>query len=212
MPEHPGPGRRIAAFDFDGTLTQRDTLVPFLVRACGAAAVARATAKVAPVAVRSRLGRLEDAIHHRDATKVAMLRELFRGRDAAWFAEQGAAFSTTLARRLRPVMVEQVAWHREQEHELVIVSAGLRTYLEPFAAEHGFDHLIAVELAVGPDGRLTGELSGPNVRGPEKAVRLEAWLDGHAPEMLWAYGNSSGDKELLEMADVPVWVAGREAD
>src|SRR3954452_11313986 len=106
----PTSGRRIAAFDFDGTLTRRDTLVPFLVRSCGAAAVARATARVAPVAVRSRLGHLEDAIHHRDATKVAMLRHLFAGREAAWLAEQGAAFASTLPGRLRPVMIEQVGW------------------------------------------------------------------------------------------------------
>ncbi len=49
---------------------------------------------------------------------------------------------------------------------------------------------------------------GPNVRGPEKAVRLRSWLGGDVPEMLWAYGNSSGDTELLAMADAPVWVAG----
>ncbi len=207
----PEPGRRIAAFDFDGTLTTRDTLVPFLVRACGAAAVARAAARVAPVAVRSRLGQLEDAIHHRDATKVAMLRSLFRGRDATWLADQGTAFAATLPGRLRPVMEEQLAWHREQGHEPVIVSAGLHAYLDPFAAAHGFDHVIAVELEAGADGRLTGDLVGPNVRGPEKAVRLRAWLDGASPELLWAYGNSSGDRELLDMADVPVWVAGPDA-
>ena len=34
-------GRRIAAFDFDGTLTRRDTLLPFLTRACGPREVGR---------------------------------------------------------------------------------------------------------------------------------------------------------------------------
>jgi phosphoserine phosphatase len=32
----------VAAFDFDGTLTRRDTLVPFLRRACGHWAIVRA--------------------------------------------------------------------------------------------------------------------------------------------------------------------------
>ena len=204
-------GRRIAAFDFDGTLTKRDTLLPFLVHACGATTVARAVSRVAPTAARARLGRLEGELHHRDATKVALLRQLFRGREAAWLHDQAAGFAETLLARFRPDMVERVAWHRAEGHELVIVSAGLAAYLVPFAAAEGFDHVIAVELAEGDDGRLTGELVGPNVRGPEKAVRLQAWLDGDEPEHLWAYGNSSGDTELLAVADSPMWVAGPNA-
>lgn len=205
-------GRRIAAFDFDGTLTRRDTVLPFLVRACGARTVGRSASRVAPLATRARLGRLEAALHHRDATKQALLRDLLAGRSAQWFAAEGVSYATTLAPRLRPSMVEQVAWHREQGHELVIVSASLRTYLDPFAAEHCFHHVIGVEMAADEGGTLTGELVGANVRGPEKERRLRAWLDGDEPELLWAYGNSSGDREMLAMADVPVWVAGPESD
>lgn len=204
-------GRRIAAFDFDGTLSRRDTLVPFLARSCGMAAFSRATAGVAPLAARARAGRLPEELHRRDATKAALLRALYAGRDAAWLDEQGRRYAAVLPTRLRPEMVEQLRWHRDEGHELVIVSAGLRAYLEPFAEAHGFDHVIAVELEVGASGHLTGELARPNVRGPEKAVRLREWLDGDVPAQLWAYGNSSGDRELLEMADVPVWVAGAKS-
>lgn len=203
------PGRRIAAFDFDGTLTERDTLLPFLVHVCGAQRVARAVTKVAPVAARARLGRLEADLHHRDAVKERLLAELFAGRPADWLEEAGAAFAPSLPGRLRPPLAAQVAWHRRAGHELVIVSASLGAYLRPFAAAEGFHHVIAVELEVGADGALTGALVGPNVRGPEKEVRLRAWLDGDEPDLLWAYGNSSGDRELLAMADVPVWVDRR---
>jgi len=202
-------GRRIAAFDFDGTLTRRDTLLPFLARACGPTTFGRTVRRIAPTAVRARTGRLAADVHHRDATKAALLRELLAGRTASWLRSQGEQYATGLNAKLRPEMVEQVRWHREAGHELIIVSAGLATYLEPFAASFGFDHVIAVELEAGDDGILTGEMAGANVRGEEKAVRLRRWLDGDEPEMLWAYGNSSGDTELLAMADVPVWVAGR---
>ncbi|MEO6629013.1 MAG: HAD-IB family hydrolase [Aquihabitans sp.] len=201
-------GQRIAAFDFDGTLTKRDTVLPFLVRACGARAVSRVAARVAPTGIRGRLGRLENGLHHRDVVKEALLRELLAGREASWLAERGADYAETLPGRLRPAMVSQAQWHREQGHQLVIVSASLHAYLDPFAMKHGFHHVIAVGLATDAAGILTGALTGPNVRGPEKAVRLGAWLDGKPPEFLWAYGNSSGDSELLAMADHPVWVAG----
>lgn len=202
-------GRRIAAFDFDGTLTRRDTLLPFLARASGPTKFGRTIARIAPDAVRARAGRLEAEVHHRDATKAALLRDLFRGQSDAWLQAHGQQYATTLPAKLRPEMVEQVRWHRDAGHELVIVSASLATYLEPFARSFGFDHVIAVEMQRGSDGSLTGEMEGGNVRGEEKAVRLRQWLDGDVPEMMWAYGNSSGDTELLAMADVPVWVAGR---
>jgi phosphatidylglycerophosphatase C len=208
------PDRRIAAFDFDGTLTRRDTLLPFLVRACGSLAVARAVSRVAPVAARARVSRLEAEVHHRDATKAALLHALLAGRDAAWFAEAGRSYAQTLGARVRPEMADQVAWHRDHGHELVIVSASLLTYLGPFAEEQGFDHVIAVEMEVDDAGRLTGNMTGPNVRGPEKVVRLRHWLDGSHPEVLWGYGNSSGDEQLLQIAHIPVWVnrrAEREA-
>ena len=204
------PERRIAAFDFDGTLTRRDTLLPFLVRSCGASRVAQAVSRVAPVAARARVGRLESELHHRDVVKERLLADLFTGRDAQWFAQMGEEYARTLPQRIRPALAEQVAWHRSTGHELIIVSASLLTYLAPFARDQGFDHVIGVGMEVDDAGRLTGALTGPNVRGPEKAVRLRAWLGGERPSFLWAYGNSSGDAELLEMADVPVWVQKRD--
>ncbi|MCU1499556.1 MAG: HAD-superfamily subfamily hydrolase [Acidimicrobiales bacterium] len=200
--------RRIAAFDFDGTLTRRDTLLPFLVRTCGARPVARAVSRVAPIAARARLGRLQSELHHRDIVKEALLAELLGGRDAAWLADAGADYARTLPSRVRPEMAEQVIWHRGHGHELVIVSASLHAYLAPYGRAAGFDHVIAVEMEADDSGVLTGRLAGPNVRGPEKAIRLDAWLDGAHPEMVWAYGNSDGDRELLDRAHVPVWVGG----
>ncbi|HEY4378197.1 MAG TPA: HAD-IB family hydrolase [Acidimicrobiales bacterium] len=202
--------RRVAAFDFDGTLTERDTLLPFLIEACGRAKVGAALTRVVPVAARARLGRSVGAVHHRDATKVRLLAELFAGRESAQVATAGERYATTLDRRLRPDVAERVAWHRAEGHELVLVSASLLAYLEPFAPSLGFDHVIAVGLADDGRGRLTGEMTGPNVRGPEKETRLRAWLGEGAAVELWAYGNSSGDRELLAMADHPTWI-GRAA-
>src|SRR5690606_32216162 len=146
----------LAAFDFDGTLTHRDTLVGFLSFACGRPAVTRSLVRVGPTAARARAGRLAADVHHRDAVKVALLRDLFAGREPSWLAERGEAYSRGLARRLRPDMVGRLSWHRGQGHELVIVSASLTAYLDHFGRDHGFDHVIACELEVGDDGLLTG--------------------------------------------------------
>ena len=63
---------------------------------------------------------------------------------------------------------------------------------------------------VGDDGELTGELARPNVRGPEKVKRLDEWLEGdRQPAFVWAYGDSTGDRELLARADQGITVGRR---
>ena len=199
--------RRVAAFDFDGTLTPRDTLVPFLARSYGRRRLLRAAAAVGPP------WRLEAEVHRRDHAKAQLLRRLTTGDDPARLADLGRRYADELEGVLRPDMRERVEAHRRAGHELVAVSASLVTYLGPLLGERlAFDEVIAVELAVGDDGRHTGEMVRPNVRGPQKEARLREWLaaTGETDDVeLWAYGNSSGDAELLAMADHAALLAGR---
>lgn len=203
-PRPPGSaGRRVAAFDFDGTLSRRDTLLPFLALAHGR----RRTAQVLAEETGRHLIRRGRA--GRDHLKARVLGRLFAGDDPARVAELGRRYAATLPARLRPQMLDQVAWHRRHDHEMVIVSASLLAYLEPLGAELGFHHVIGVGLAIGDDGRLSGEITGLNVRGSEKAARLRAWFAEHDATELWAYGDSHGDRELLAMATTAVWMDGR---
>jgi phosphatidylglycerophosphatase C len=105
-------------------------------------------------------------------------------------------------------MARSLAWHRGQQHERILVSASLAVYLEPFGRLSGFDRVIATRLEVGEDGRLTGRIDGHNVRAAQKALRLAEVL-GPEPVEVWAYGDSSGDREMLAMADHPVWARPR---
>ncbi|MGH9229891.1 MAG: HAD-IB family hydrolase [Acidimicrobiales bacterium] len=191
----------MAAFDFDGTLTRRDTLVPFLRRACGVWPIVRAA-----MAARRARGR--------DAFKVALIGELFRGWPAERLESLGRAQVPVVLARLRPEARERLAWHRRRGHAVVIVSASLGAYLRPLADRLGLDGVLAVELVADARGTLTGEVvGGLNNRGPEKATRLRAWVDarfGPGTDVeLWAYGDSSGDAELLAIADHPTWVGRR---
>jgi phosphatidylglycerophosphatase C len=179
-----------AAFDFDGTLTRRDTMVPFLRRIAGARAVSVAMVATVPAIAR----------RDRDGAKGVVLRRLLSGRSVAALDEAGEAFATDIiARRLRPDTVAKLRWHQDQGHRTVIVSASLRPYLAPVARHLGVDHLICTDLDA-RDGMLTGDLVDGNCRGAAKASRLEAWLGSPRGE-LWAYGDSSGDDHLLVMAE-----------
>jgi phosphatidylglycerophosphatase C len=198
----------VAAFDFDGTLSSRDNFVPFLREVAGTAALASAFTAGGLAVLRS--GRSQWSRNH---LKAEVLQRLFAGRDATDLDQAGRAFAADiLARHLRAEAIERADWHRTQGHRLVIVSASLGVYLRPIAEQLRFDAVLATELEVDGDGRLTGRMDGENVRGPEKARRLEAWLAEEAPDTLpfvWAYGDSSGDKELWARADRAVRLGRR---
>ncbi len=202
--------RLVAAFDFDGTMTRRDTLFGFLVAAGGARRTAAALGGRSLAMARS----LRDDTR-RDATKEAVVGRALRGRTRGELDAAGEQYAARLHSRLRPESLERIAWHRNQGHELVIVSASLVHYLRPIARDFGFADVIAVELEFDPEtDRATGRLARANVRGPEKAARLREWLGARPATELWAYGNSSGDDELLAMADHATWIgkrAGRNA-
>jgi HAD superfamily hydrolase (TIGR01490 family) len=194
----------VAAFDFDGTLSSRDNFVPFLRRVAGTG-----TATGAFVRSAARLGLAGRARWSRNEMKARVLDRLFAGRDTAEVDAIGLDFANeVLARHLRDEAVQRAEWHRTQGHHLVIVSASLGAYLRPVGEGLGFDAVLATELEHGPDGRLTGRMLGENVRGPEKARRLVAWLDGSTP-FVWAYGDSSGDRELWAHADRAVRLGRR---
>jgi phosphatidylglycerophosphatase C len=196
--------RRVAAFDFDGTITERDTLAGFLVFVGGRRAIARALLRHGGSMI---AGLNDDAT--RDTAKEAVVGSVLRGRDEADVAAAGVRYAQLLPGRYRRDVLERVDWHRAEGHERVIVSASLVFYLRPVAADLGFDHVIGVEMSVDGSGRLTGALARPNVRGAQTSLRLREWLGDRPADELWAYGNSSGDADLLAMADHPTWVGRR---
>lgn len=198
----------VAAFDVDGTLTRRDTMVPFLQRLCGVQRLARALGRRGLALSAVALGRVD-----RDVVKDAVLGDLLAGRDAAAVRAAGADYAMFLVSRgrLRPDTLARLRDHRSAGDRVVLVSASLDVYLKPLGERLGVDGVLCSTLEEGADGRLTGRLFGANCRGPEKVARLHTWFDaeGIPSPRLVAYGDSTGDRELLARADVGILVRPR---
>ena len=196
----------VAAFDFDETLSRRDSVVPFLRRLAGTRSLA--------VKLVARTHRIGPALARRDRDR---LREIatqlvFASRSIDEVERHAESFGDELARRgMRADTVARLQWHRQAGHRVVIVSASYEHYLRIVARSLGVDEVLATRLEV-VDGRCTGFLDGPNCRGTEKVRRLHAWLDAEGLRRdavtIWAYGDSAGDRELLADADHPIWVRG----
>jgi phosphatidylglycerophosphatase C len=194
----------VAAFDVDGTLTRDDCVVPFLRRVAGAPRVA--------LGLLVRCGPVVAALARRDRDRFKELatHAAFAGRPVAAVEQAGTELAADIERSgLRPDTAARLAWHRGAGHATVLVSASYGAYLRPLAAAIGVDGVVASELEVAADGRCTGMLVDGNCRGPEKVRRLHDWLAAHHGGrhgvVLWAYGDSDGDRELLADADHPVW-------
>jgi phosphatidylglycerophosphatase C len=202
-----GPDRpTVAAFDFDGTLTDAGSVFPFLVSLRGTWPVLRAVARLSPALVRAAITGGSDADH----VKEKVFERLLGGMSVAEVDRLSAAFAQRhLARHLRADTRRRLEWHRRQGHYTVIVSASPECYVRPAGAELGVDGVVATRLAVGGGGLLTGGYQGKNCRGAEKYARLIVHLRGQGllsrggadQPVLWAYGNSRGDLRLLNAAD-----------
>ena len=111
--------RVIAAFDFDGTLSTRDNVVPFLRRVAGTLPTVRAFGGSG-----ARLAARGPAAWSRDTVKAAIVERVLAGRDAPAVDDLASTFARgVVASHLRREALERVDWHRAQDHRLVIVSA-----------------------------------------------------------------------------------------
>lgn len=187
----------VAAFDFDGTVTRSDTMFRFLLHVVGPAMFSRNLLALAPTLAGYGLGLVRNDIAKERAFTRFLGRTNIHGLQPK--AEQFAA--QKLPRLIRSEALRRIEWHKEQGHRCVLISASLDIYLQPWARQAGFDHVIASQLETLGDGRITGNLLGANCFGAEKIRRLNNLMGDRDQYILYAYGDSRGDRELLAAAD-----------
>lgn len=208
LPGPPGgrtPDQPLVAFDFDGTITSKDTLRLFLTRVRGPVDLTSAFVRHAP-----RLGLALRGGAARDRAKQLICMEVLGGLGRP---EVEAAASETAgvvqASLIRPDAEARIRWHQAEGHRVIVVSASFEAYVAQVAASLGIDEVIATKWEVDPESdTLTGRLDGLNVRGEAKVTLLEDHLGGPC-ELAYAYGNSAGDTAMLACAEHPVRVGRR---
>ncbi len=187
----------VAVFDFDRTLTDRDSLLPFLFYMEGRSRAVGYLASMSLEAMKFIVG-----WSSRQGLKEKMLARFLGGRSMAEIEAIGRRYAEEQVDFfLRPQAIRRLAWHLSQGHRCLLVSASPSFYLKPWAERYGFEEVLCSHLEVDARGCVTGRLVGLNCWGPEKKRRLLAYLGPRKGYRLYAYGDSRGDREMFELAD-----------
>lgn len=193
----PAAVRQVVAFDFDGTLTVRDSFTAFLKWRAGPLGWALAMARLVPAAL-AYLG-------HRDRgrIKAAAVAAFLGGTGRKALEADAERFADAIwSRFMRPdALACWDDWGRKGAHR-VIVTASPEITVAPFARRLGAENLLGTHMAFDAADRVTGAFTGPNCRGEEKMRRLRAAY-GDDVRVLAAYGDTSGDTEMLAAAEEP---------
>ncbi|HIK31300.1 MAG TPA: HAD-IB family hydrolase [Oscillatoriales cyanobacterium M59_W2019_021] len=190
----------IAAFDFDETLTDRDSLFPFLKQVVGTWRFYWGLLVLSPILLAYGLRLIPNW-----KAKEAVLRYFIGGLSVDRLQTLSQDFARkTISKLLRPEALKRLQWHQKQGHMTILVSASLEVYLQPWAKEIGFDRVLGTQLEI-LENRVTGRIRGKNCHGREKVDRLQDVLGNLSQYSIYAYGDSSGDKQLLEVADYPYY-------
>lgn len=184
--------RKVVAFDFDGTLTTKDTLLVFVRHAKGTRAFLWGFLRHAHLLVLMKLG-----LYPNWKAKQRLFSYFFKGMEIEKFDGLCQQFAANNRKLLRPEGVKAVAQARADEAEVLIVSASIDNWVRPFFAGV---QVIGTQIEVA-DHRLTGNFLTPNCYGQEKLHRILALYPDRQTYHLTAYGDSRGDQELLAFAD-----------
>jgi len=190
----------LIVFDFDGTLSRRDSFVPFLRFAFGNRIFLRKLLRLARPTLELLLKK-----RSRDALKAELIRVFLSGVRSDWISEQAQRYCDLRWHKLmRSKAIEGgVAAQIKSGALVTLCSASPELLLAPFAKRLNVA-LIGTQLEE-KNGLLTGELLGENCRCAAKVKRLEAVYGDLAQYYLSAYGDSRGDWELLAAAQQAYW-------
>lgn len=196
---HTRENRTLALFDFDGTITRKDSMFAFIRFVKGRYRFFRSMIRLLPLLIANRLGLISNS-----RAKEKMLAYFFKGMNYAEFKRYGERFcEEKLPQILKRAALDKINWHRSKHHRIIVVSASIEEWIRPWTDSMNLE-LLCTEMEVN-DNRLTGKFSTPNCNGEEKLKRIKELIDLEDYSMIYAYGDTKGDEAMLSIATKPLF-------
>ena len=197
--------KKLYTFDFDGTLTTKDTLLQFIRYASGTWLFIVGFLLHSPLLVLMKL-----KLYPNYRAKQRVFAWFFRGMELKKFDAMCQQFAKDNATLLRPKAQALLTQLFAQGESVCVVSASIDNWVRPFFTELTKEScspfcVLGTQVETDACGRLTGRFLTPNCYGEEKVRRLclqypdlKAHRDSYYIE---AFGDSKGDEMLFAYAD-----------
>lgn len=187
--------RVVAFFDFDGTVTNKDSLLEFIRFVKGDTMFYFGFALHAPALALYKLKVISN-----QKAKEMMLKFFFGGMNADQFQEHCNLFiREKLPSLIRPKALLEINKLKEAGAEVVIVSASPENWLRGWCDQQHIT-CVATKLVLAND-RITGKINGLNCHGEEKVRRINSEFNLSDYSYVYAYGDTPGDRHMLALAN-----------
>ncbi|MCU7834270.1 MAG: HAD-IB family hydrolase [gamma proteobacterium symbiont of Taylorina sp.] len=184
----------LALFDFDGTISNKDSLADFIIYALGKYRYYYGLIILSPILLAWKL-----KIFNAEQAKIKLLWYFFKNWNESDFRKSAYRYSTQrLEYIIRSKAKEKIAWHQSQGDRVVVVSASLKCWLQGWCQQQKIQ-LIATEWLF-YDQMLSENMLTKNCQGQEKVNRIREAYNLEKFERIYAYGDSKGDSEMLDLA------------
>jgi phosphatidylglycerophosphatase C len=184
---------KIAFFDFDGTITKEDSTIKFIRFFSGDLKYIFGIIILSPLLMLYKLNILSN-----NYIKKIIITYFFKNIREVDFKHKAKLFSSKIIHKLiRKKALDRLDWPKG--HTIVVVSASINLWLQDWCDLNNFI-LIASELEI-VNGKITGKLLCNNCHGPEKVKRISDKYNLSDYSYIYAYGNSRGDYEMLDIAN-----------
>lgn len=185
----------LALFDFDGTITCKDSLLEFIKFSSGKLGFYIVMALFSPLILYYVFIKKDGEI-----AKIKVLSFLYKGKSEEELNSIGKDFSEkVIPMILLPKAIDEIETFKHKKDRIVIISASLEIWLKPWTDKMDLE-LLCTRMEF-KDGKFTGRFATPNCNGAEKVNRIKSHLKIEEYKPVYAYGNSSGDKPMLALAD-----------
>lgn len=189
----------IAFFDFDGTITRKDTLWEIIRFHRGSASLYAGMVQLLPSLIRFKLNLISA-----QSMKEQVLAYFFAEMNSTAFKHCCEAFcKEKLPRLIRPQALAAIKEHQRNGHHVVVVTASAQDWVAPWCRTENIICL-GTQLEVHQQ-KITGKILGANCNGEEKVNRIKKAYRLENFKTIYAYGDTKGDLPMLELAQHKIY-------
>lgn len=191
--------RTIAIFDFDGTITTKSTTSAFLSYVVGKRSFYLRIFTL-PIVLLNKLKLISE-----DELNNHLIKYCLKGYSLSFLQGKGRLFAQfEIKKVLKKEALNKIKYHQSLGHFCILATAAYDVYVEHWAKLYNFDAVVCTKLEFDKKQCATGRIMDTTCSHVEKLIQIKKVI-GEEKAIIYAYGDSEGDKEMLDFATYPYY-------